>query len=400
MAKKKKKNLQRSSTPQQIRAKACFVRSEDYDNLCVSDYTSLDKNPEILTACRRIAELIASMTIYLMKNTESGDERIVNALSRLIDIEPMPTMTRFTWLHAIVMNLLLYGEGNSIVVPHTRKGYIQSLEPISASRVGFVPILNSYRDYYITIDGVAKKPSKLLHFVYNNDKYYLWKGNGITVSIKDIANNLKQARATEKGFMESKWKPSLIVKVDAMTDEFSSKTGRGKLLEEYVKSADVGEPWLIPAEQFDVVQVKPLSLADLAIKDTVELDKRAVASIIGVPPFLLGVGDYRQDAWNSFIQNTVRPIALSIQQELTKKLIINTEWYLKFNTLSLMDWDLQTIYNVFAGLKDKGIVTGNEVRDRIGMTPIEGLDELSILENYIPVQMIGDQNKLKGGNSQ
>lgn len=393
MAKKKHK---RSIAPQQVRAKACLVRADEYDSLCVSDYTSLDKNPEILTACRRIAELIASMTIYLMKNTESGDVRITNALSRLVDIEPMPNMTRFTWLHAIVMNLLLYGDGNAVVVPHTFRGYIQSLEPISASRVNFLPVLNSYRDYYVEIDGKAIKPSKLLHFVYNNDKYYLWKGNGITVSIKDVANNLKQARATEKGFMESKWKPSLIVKVDAMTDEFSSKTGRGRLLEEYVKSSDVGEPWLIPAEQFDVVQVKPLSLADLAIKDTVELDKRTVASIIGVPPFILGVGEYNKEAWNSFIQNTVRPIALSIQQELTKKLIINPDWYLKFNTLSLMDWDLQTIYNVFAGLKDKGVVTGNEVRDRIGMTPIKGLDELSILENYIPVDKIGEQNKLKG----
>ena len=394
MAKKKKQK--RSVAPQQMRAKACLVKADDFDTLCVSDYVSLDKNPEILTACRTIAELIASMTIYLMKNTESGDVRIINALSRLVDIEPMPNMTRFTWLHAIVMNLLLYGDGNAVVVPHTYKGYIQSLEPISASRVNFLPVLNSYRDYYIEIDGKAIQPSKLLHFVYNNDKYYLWKGNGLTVSIKDVANNLKQARATEKGFMESKWKPSLIVKVDAMTDEFSSKTGRGRLLEEYVKSSDVGEPWLIPAEQFDVVQVKPLSLADLAIKDTMELDKRTVASIIGVPPFILGVGEYSKEAWNSFIQNKVRPIALSIQQELTKKIIINEEWYLKFNTLSLMDWDLQTIYNVFAGLKDKGVVTGNEVRDRIGMTPIKGLDELSILENYIPVDKIGEQNKLKG----
>lgn len=392
MAKKKKQK--RSVAPQQ--ARACLVKADDYDTLCVSDYVSLDKNPEILTACRTIAELIASMTIYLMKNTDSGDVRIINALSRLVDIEPMPNMTRFTWLHAIVMNLLLYGEGNAIVVPHTYKGYIQSLEPISASRVNFLPVLNSYRDYYVEIDGKAIKPSKLLHFVYNNDKYFLWKGTGITVSIKDVANNLKQARATEKGFMESKWKPSLIVKVDAMTDEFSSKTGRGRLLEEYVKSSDVGEPWLIPAEQFDVVQVKPLSLADLAIKDTMELDKRTVASIIGVPPFILGVGEYSKEAWNSFIQNKVRPIALSIQQELTKKIIINDDWYLKFNTLSLMDWDLQTIYNVFAGLKDKGVVTGNEVRDRIGMTPIKGLDELSILENYIPIDKIGDQNKLKG----
>ena len=133
---------------------------------------------------------------------------------------------------------------------------------------------------------------------------------------------------------------------------------------------------------------------DSAIADTVNIDKRTVAAILGVPPFVLGVGEYDKQAWNSFINNTIKPIATSIQQEMTKKLIISERMYLRFNVLSLMDWDIQTIYSVFGGLSDKGIVTGNEVRDRLGMSPLEGLDDLRILENYIPASMIGDQKKL------
>ena len=148
-------------------------------------------------------------------------------------------------------------------------------------------------------------------------------------------------------------------------------------------------------------QVKPLSLADLAITDTIQLNRRMVASILGIPAFVLGVGDYNKDAWNNFVQNTIRPIAIGIQQELTKKLILSPKWYVKFNVLSLMDWDLNTIYQVFGGLSDKGIVTGNEVRDRIGMSPLDGLDELRILENYIPSDMIGNQKKLiQGGDTE
>jgi len=128
-------------------------------------YTRLCDNPEIMTGCLRIAELIGSMTIYLMSNTDQGDVRIVNELSRAIDITPNGNMTRSQWMTAIVMNLLLYGNGNSIVVPHTYEGILRSMEPISASRVSFQPVGNSYREYRIRIDGTERDPESVMHFV-------------------------------------------------------------------------------------------------------------------------------------------------------------------------------------------------------------------------------------------
>lgn len=393
MSKRRKTRNNQKNMNQNKQSIALWLGSDD-DLIC-SGYTSLDQNPDIMTACRTIAELIGSMTIHLMANTENGDIRIKNELSRAIDIDPIGTMTRSHWMESIVMNLLLYGEGNSIVWPHTWDGRLRSLEPIAATRVSLLSSTeNPYRYYKILIDGQAHDPENMLHFTHNPDKYYLWKGRGLTVSLKDVANNLKQAAKTEKGFMESKWKPSLVVKVDAMAEEFSGKEGRRKLREDYLETGEEGAPWIIPAQQFDVKEVRPLSLADLAISDVVQLDKRTVASIVGVPPFVLGIGEFDQKAWNSFIQNKIRPICLNIAQEMTKKLILNPKWYLKFNTLSLMSWDIQTIATVFGNLSDRGFITGNEVRDQIGMSPKEGLDELRVLENYIPYEMSGMQKKL------
>lgn len=376
--------------------------SDTEDDIKCSGYTSLADNPEVYIACRRIAMLISSMPIMLMENGDSGDIRIHNELSRKLDIDPNNNMTRRTFMEAIVMNMLLHGRGNAVVQVKTRRGYIDNMVPVPAQKVSFNQTADG-RSYVIYIDGKTFKPNEVLHFVDNPDRFYPWKGKGITVLLKDVANNLKQAAATKKGFMSSKWKPSVIVKVDSLTDELSDPDKRDKLMKEYVQAQEVGEPWLIPADQFDVTTVKPLSLADLAIADGVEIDKRTVAMIIGVPPFLLGVGEYDKEAWNNWIASWVRIIAQEIEQELTKKLILNPKWYWKFNILSLMDWDIKTIADVFGGLSDKGFITGNEVRDRIGMSPLEGLDELRILENYIPMGMIGQQGKLiqdtSGGDS-
>ena len=363
------------------------------DDIECAGYTRLCDNPEIQTACLRIAELVGSMTIRLMENTADGDRRIENELSRLIDITPCDTMTRSEWMIAIVMNLLLHGDGNSVVVPHTKDGLLEALEPIGAHRVSFQPVGNSYRDYVILIDGRAFSPEDLLHITYNPDPTYLWKGRGITVALKDVAGNLKQAGKTKSAFMKSEWKPSIIVKVDGLTEEFASPEGRARLLESYVKPAHPGDPWMIPSEAFDIKEVRPLTLSDLAISDSVEMDKKTIASVIGVPAFLLGVGEFKRDEWNNFIQTRVRSIAQAIQQEMTRALILSPKWYLEMNLWSLMDFDLKSMSDILLAGADRGYVCGDEWRDRMHMAPA-GLREFKVLENYIPADMSGAQKKL------
>lgn len=369
---------------------AFMISDAASESLCVPGYTRLDRCPEVITAVSRIAEIIGMITIHIKENTPQGDKRIENELSKKIDIAPCEYMTRKTWLESIVNTLLLHGNGNSVVRPHTERGLLGDLEPIPASRVSFIP---NGRSYYVDIDGVAYYPDEVLHFVKNPDAEEPWRGRGLEIALKDITGILRQATHTEKKFMESP-KPSIIVKVDALADEFAGPAGREKLLAEYVTSSRDGEPWLIPAEQFSVDQVKPLTLSDLAISDTVKINKESVAAVFGMPAFLLGVGQYNKEAWNNFINSTIKPICVGIQQELTKKLILSPKWYVKFNYASLLDWDLTTISAVYGSLSDRGFVTGNEVRDKIGMSPRQGLDELRVLENYIPYELAGQQKKL------
>lgn len=374
-----------------------LVNIADWDDLCCTGYTRLDQIPAIVAGYRKIAELIGSLTIHLMENTDKGDTRIQNELSRKIDIDPCKYMTRSQFIEYVLMDMFLYGKGNSIVKVKTSRGYLSNLQPIPSSRVDLISDVTGY-DYKVSIDGKLYNPNDVLHFVYNPDKEYPWKGMGVTTTLKDLADCLRQAQNTEKGFMQSKWKPSLIVKVDGMIDEFSSKKGRKKIINEYIDTSEAGEPWVIPAEQLDVKEVRPLSLSDIALNDNVQLDTKKVAALLGVPPFVLGVGEYNQKEWNNFVQTKIRPIVIGLEQELTRKLILNPKWHIKFNFLSLLDYDINTIADVYTTLQDRGDVSGNEVRDRLGLSPVDGLDEYKILENYIPIDMSGNQKKLVQGD--
>ena len=389
------KKQKRAREPTQKRSVA-FVTNSGWETLGCAGYTSLAHNPEITTAVDTIARLIGSMTIHLMENTEHGDIRVRNELSRKVDIDPNQYMTRSAFVQWIVKTMMLDGNGNAVVYPETRRGILRDLRPVPAAFASFV---QDGWGYKVIIDGRQYDPDDVLHFVLNPGSFYPWLGEGYRVALSDVANNLKQATATEKGFMSSKWKPSIIVKVDSLTDEFSSPEGRRKLLEDYVETTEAGEPWMIPADQFSVEQVRPLTLSDLALADFVQLDKRTVAAILGVPPFVLGVGDFHREAWNNFISSTIMPIARMIEQELTRKLLVSPNWFFRFNVRSLYNYELRDMAQVADDQLVRGIMTGNEVRDWIGMPPLDGLNELVILENYIPRGMIGDQNKLNGGDS-
>lgn len=393
MGKTKKKKGVRADPVKHVRT--CLCNLDTFEELCAGSYVRLSQNPEIMAGVNKIADLISSMTIHLMGNQENGDVRIRNELSKKVDIYPNPYMTRKTFISCIVRGLLLEGDGNQIVLPRTERGLLSELIPIPPGQAGFVQDGYGYR---IMINGTAMDPREVLHFVINPDPAVPWKGTGYRVALREVADNLKQAAKTKKGFMESKWKPSMVVKVDGLTEEFASKEGRGKLLDQFIESSEAGEPWMIPADQFDVKEIRPLSLNDIAIADSVHMDKRTVAAVLDIPPFVVGEGEYKEAEWNNFVNTRLRPLCNAIEQELTRKLLISPDWYFRFNIRSLYAYDIEKLSRVADDNYTRGIMSGNEARDWLGLSPKEGLDELIILENYIPQGMIGDQKKLEGGD--
>lgn len=363
-------------------------------------YVPLSKHPDIISIVHKIATLVSSMTIHLVQETDKGDKRVKNGLSRKIDIEPCRNMTRKSWMYKIVRDMLLDGDGNSIVHISVNRttGLIDDLTPFQMPFVTYDDG-GTLIDYKIDYNGVIYSPDEVIHFVLNPHPHYPYRGTSYKFAAKDIVKTLAQANKTKNSFMSGKYMPSVILAVDALSEELTTTEGRDAILKKYIDETDGGKPWVLPADLAEVHQVKPLSLKDIAIVEGMELDKKTLAGLFGVPAFFVGVGDFKKDEYNNFINTTIMSIAQQIAQTLTRDILFDPSLFFRLNPRSLYSYDLKDLIDAGKEMVDRIAMRRNEWRNWVGLDPDEDMEELIALENYIPADKLGDQSKLKGGDN-
>lgn len=393
MSSKKRKPRNSRDAPAKDSGLALFLASDDaYTTLCRVDYRPLSSCPEVQMCVGVYADLIASMTMYLMRNTPEGDVRVKNELSRKIDIEPNPYMIHQQFFSNIVRVMML--NGNQVTLPRYRDGYLEGLYPQPPSAVGFEREGTGYR---ILLGGQVIRPEEALHFPLNPDPENPFVGLGFRVGLADLVKSLRQTDATKAALMRAP-KPSIIVKVDGLSEALQTAEGRAQLAQRYISDSENGRPWMIPADTFQVEQVRPLTLSDLAIDKSLEIDKRSVAAMMGVPSFMVGIGAFSQDEYDNFVNTKVMAIARIIEQEMTRKLLYSSDLYWHLNNRSLINYNIDKLVSAGSAMVDRMALRRNEWRDWMGLPPDEDMKELLALENYVPVNRLGDQKKLNGGD--
>ena len=93
-----------------------------------------------------------------------------------------------------------------------QNGLLENLVIWDINRVTFS---GDFTGYEMEYNLQRIEPDEVLHFVLIPDDVLPFKGQGFIPIVKETIANMVQANTTKTGFLQSKWRPSLIIKVES-----------------------------------------------------------------------------------------------------------------------------------------------------------------------------------------
>ena len=167
---------------------------------------------------------------------------------------------------------------------------------------------------------------------------------------------------------------------------------RGDLLQRFEGSNNAGRTMILEGD-FDYKEMG-MSPKDMDFTGMKNFAARDIALCFGVPSQLVGIPDSNtysnmQEARLALYEETIIPMLKHIESDLNEWLVpmYGDDLTLKYlvDDIPAITERRRMIYDNVITAVDKGIITRNEARERLGLEPITGGDEVYIPANLFPL---------------
>ncbi|MAG50010.1 phage portal protein [archaeon] len=342
----------------------------------------------VYAAVKVYSDAISSLPVHIMRETGSTKEKYKkHPVYPLLSREPNKLMTVNTFRQIVVPELLLWGNSFSIIEFHKGSFRPKSLLPVHPSKVE-VDIIEGVLVYTIKMensDDIILDQSNVLHF----------RGQGDTVigkSVIDCAKENLELGAAAEEFGNRFFGNGASMSGVLQTDEKLSDKAFNNLKNSFNDSngglANASKPLILE----EGLKYQPISIPpdNAQFLETRRFNIEDVARWFNLPPDKLKdlsratFSNLEQQDLN-FVRHSLMPYVISIEQELTRKLLRETEkrsvWF-EMNLDGLLRGDIKTRTESYRTLFNIGAMSANEIRARENMNPFEGGDA-----RYVPMNL-------------
>lgn len=401
------KRFKTKTLRQELEARNCSCDTSNNisASLLFGGYTK--KNAIGLSAFFSATNLISN-SIALMpvsENQLNDNKRTVVENSNITPLFYNMFLTKFNVFKKIVEDVILKGNAY-LYINRDEAGHPKSLTYLRPSQVAIQYNELTQDLYYLVTSSNKVTKKKILdkdmcHFVmHSNDGV-----NGLSI-ISYATRTIDSANATEqsaKQFFDSGCSINGIVR---LKNPIVSDKQRNDIRQNWsqIHGGDncSGVCVLSGVEDFTPITSDPNKSQML---ETRRFNITEVARWFNINPILLG--DLSHTAYNDieaanieFVQHTLLPWIEMLQNELTRKLIVNKKRYIDLDENVLLKSNKTNMANYCKTLVSAGIMTANEARAQLGLNPMEGADDLVIPFTKISDNKVNTNNDKSEGEQQ
>lgn len=356
-------------------------------------------------ACiERRATTIASMPFFAYETTNGQKVLARNSrLYALLHESPNSRMTPFEFWRAMLMNHDLRGNAYARIERDERTGEALAMWPMPADQVEPFVLPDGEMVYSYTID------SNVMVLAAQNVLHLKGLGNG-TVGLAKLdfmrptTSEMAGAQTSASRVFGNGGKPTGVLMVDGVL----KKDQRIALQDRFAEMAVGHVSRLYVLEANMKYQQLSLSPEDQQLLETRQYGTEELCRWYDVPPVL--VHHSNVTAWGSGIEQivdgfhkfTIRPLAISIEQAVRKRVMTPAQrarMSCEFSLDALLRANLKDRMAIYSTAVQNGLKTRNECRQLENDPPMKGGDELTAQSNLAPIGLLGKQQPTGGSNA-
>ena len=341
--------------------------------IAVNENTALNSSA-VYAAVRLLSEAVASLPLHTYERQEDGKRRASeHPVASLLSKRPNDYMTSYSLRECMMGHCLLFGNAYSEIV-RDGAGNPTALLPITPDRIR-IEIDDSGQIVYSVDDQIRLAADDVLH-VAGQGFDGIQGRSIITLARESIAVGLAAERFGGSFFQNGARLGGVLEHPGKMSKEASdrlreswqsahsgaSKAGSTALLEEGLKWSQLS-----------------ISQNDAQFLETRRFQVEEIARWFGIPQHMIGSMEGAtfsniEHQQIEFVTHTLRPWLVRWEQEISRKLFIDDQFYPEFQVDGLLRGDTKTRYESYRIAREAGWMSINEIRALENRSSIIGGD--------------------------
>ncbi len=328
------------------------------------------------TLAKHIAKLEPTITVLDSGRKKPSIEN--KLLYHVLTLEPNPYMTAYDFYYKLAYSLI-QNQNAYVKIGRDKYGNVisfwvldyQSVEPRELDD-------EIYLKFQFRSGETETIPYRdIIHVRYN-----FGAGDFIARTESNIAENLALLDVLQQSFRNKAVNSGKIKGVAQITGQAGSEAWKQKARELTNNLKDASQGGIVTTDStvtFTAIDSQPEAA------DTAQLDyvRDNIYNYFGISKNIVG-GKYSESEWQSFFENTIEPIAITLSQEFTRKILspkeIEQGYAIHFSGNRLMYSEMKTKIALIRELRPLGLLTTNQCLELLNLPPIEdGEDRVQTL---------------------